>query len=88
MGTQASKDRKRLAHPPGAALVGASSDEGRELDKGPRGVPEQAFVPDVVGKPNDVEDSEEREPLNVQEAAAALPHWRQQVISHAASTRS
>ena len=43
-----------------------------------------SFMPETdaygIDKPTDVEDSQEREPLNVKEAAAALPHWRKQVL--------
>ena len=86
MGAKLSRDRGLLTNRPTAGLQGPHSSEAEafaEHERPAGGVPEQAFVPDVLGKPSDIEDSEEREPLNVKEAAAALPHWRQQVDSSA-----
>lgn len=39
----------------------------------------QQYLPDSLPKPLDIEDHEERSPIDVVEAAKALPHWRDQV---------
>ena len=39
----------------------------------------QQYLPDTPPKPLDIEDHEERPPIDVVEAAKALPHWRDQV---------
>ena len=82
MGKGMSKDRTLMTHPPEASLEGAHM--GEDLDqtnmdeKAASHVIGQAYADPNV-KPTDVEDSEQREPLNVKEAAAALPHWSKQV---------
>ena len=82
MGKSMSRDRALMTHPPEASMEGAHT--GEDLDqtsmdeKAASHAIGQAYA-DPDGKPLDVEDSQEREPLNVKEAAAALPHWRKQV---------
>lgn len=72
-----------MTHPPEASLEGAHM--GEDLDqtnmdeKAANHVIGQSYADPNV-KPTDVEDSKVREPLNVKEAAAALPHWSKQVL--------
>lgn len=44
------------------------------------------YLPDTTPKPLDIEDHEERPPLDVVEAAKALPHWREQVSKYTCRT--
>ncbi|KAL0033062.1 hypothetical protein WJX79_000741 [Trebouxia sp. C0005] len=80
------KDRALMMHPPQASMEGAHM--GEDLDqtstdeKAASHAIGQAYADPSV-KPTDVEDSQEREPLNVKEAAEALPHWRRQITLRA-----
>lgn len=72
-----------MTHPPEASIEGAHM--GEDLDQ--TGMDEKAAnhavgqsYAETTVKPTDVEDSQEREPLNVKEAAAALPPWHRQVL--------
>jgi len=77
------KDRTLMMHPPQASMEGAHMGEDLDQtsmdDKAASHAIGQAYADPSV-KPTDVEDSQEREPLNVKEAAEALPHWRKQVL--------
>ena len=46
------------------------------------------YLPDNTPKPLDIEDHEERPPIDVVEAAKALPHWREQVSESTCRTIS
>lgn len=82
------KDRALMMHPPQASMEGAHM--GEDLDqtstdeKAASHAIGQAYADPSV-KPTDVEDSQEREPLNVKEAAEALPHWRRQVLERSSA---